>query len=219
MSRRRSVSRRANQEEYDTDEEKPHELDGYNTEEEGDRHTNNIDIHEKWLSKAVDKNDREMIADTKKRWKRMPLGLQKGILNHITEVGRSRFWEIEQQKKLIHDIAKSYNDGRNLKNNKFGHAIDDDTTPCCTKCGKTLCGKVFCGKNYCEPCKQSHDNFSYYFEKNEYDKKEIECEPPKEGGYKRTRRRKKKNRKKRTKKKARRKRRRKSSKRRRRRKR
>tara|TARA_Y100000389_G_scaffold40098_1_gene34625 strand:- start:2439 stop:3140 length:702 start_codon:yes stop_codon:yes gene_type:complete len=233
MSRRRSATpgrRNANTNEEtiddsepETDEERPllDYDDGYDTEDEPGLNHNNIDIHRNWLSKELSENDRPFIGDAKKMWKRLPPNLKLTLLPYVTEE-YGKDLELEAQKKLIHELLKSYHKGRNGKNNEYGHFIGSKHRPCCTPCDKSCMGKLCGGKtHYCKECKRTLLHDAFYFEKNEHDNDKMKCKPAKkiEGGYKRTRRRRKKNRKKRTKKKARRKRRRRSSKRRRRRKR
>ena len=216
------MSRSANDSGSETDEEKPHKLDGYNTEPEYTQDRNNIDIHRKWLEGEWDENDREFIGYTKKMWLNLPEGLQGDLLNYVTEDYHGKDLSVEKQKQLIHELVTSYHKGRNGKNNKYGHAILNPHRPCCTECVKSCMGKLCGGKTYkCKECKWTLLRKAFNFQEGEKNNAEMKCKPPEkiEGGYKRTRRRRKKNRKKRTKKKARRKRRRKSSNRRRRRKR
>ncbi len=203
----------------ETDEEEPLFAydDGYDTEEEPGLNRNNIDIHRNWLSKELSENDRPFIGDTKRMWKKVPPNLKLTLLPYVTEE-YGKDLELEEQKKLIHDLVKSYHKGRNGRNNQYGHFIRNRHRPCCTPCNKSCMGKLCGGKtHYCKECERTLLHDAFYFQENEHDNEKMKCEPANknEGGYKRTRRRRKKNRKKRTKKRARRKRRRRSSKRRR----
>ena len=226
MSRRRSTSRRRRTQEEpepETQEEPESETDeeyplydyesGYETEEEEDGNITNRAKLSKWLSKGVTGDERDETRDTRQRWARIPGNIKIALLIYVTsQIGRN--WTLEDQKLAMHDIVKDYHSRRNALNNKYGHAIGDKHSPCCTTCGRTLCGKLCNGKNYCKQCKRSYSTSGFYFVEDEYEDEKMECKPPKrEGGYKRTRRRRNKNRKKRTKKRARGKRRRKSSKR------
>ena len=224
MPRGRSVNTQETryQSESETDEESPlfDFKDGSNTEDEFDESNYNIDIHKRWLSKQWSKNDREFIGYAKKMWEILPDNLQLTLLSYVTE-GYGKYFGVERQKILIHNLLKSYHKGRNGKNNLYGHFIGSEHRPCCTECGKSCVGKLCGGKTHCKECKRTLLDGAFYFEENKNNNEKMRCKPAgeNEGGYKRTRRRRKKNRKKRTKKKARRKRRRKSSNRRRRRKR
>ena len=146
MSRRRSATPRRNANNS--------ELDGYNTEDEFPLNRSNIDIHGKWLQKERDENDRPLIRDTKSMWEIVPADLKPALLYYLTEEdGKSL--GAEEQKNLIHDVVRSYHNGRHGKNNKYGHAILDEHRPCCTECVKSCVGKLCGGKTHCKECKRT----------------------------------------------------------------